>query len=46
MAAQQPTLLVLDEIQEIPRSSEVVKMLWDEDTANQTNLHVVLLGSA
>lgn len=46
MATQQPALLVLDEIQKIPRWSETVKMLWDEDSANQTDLQVVLLGSA
>ncbi len=46
MAAQQPTLLVLDEVQKVPRWSETVKMLWDEDSFKQTNLHVVLLGSA
>lgn len=46
MAIQQPALLVLDEVQKVPRWSETVKMLWDEDSANQTNLHVVLLGSA
>jgi hypothetical protein len=46
MTVQQPALLVLDEVQKVPRWSETVKMLWDEDSANQTNLHVVLLGSA
>lgn len=46
MAAQQPTLLVLDEVQKVPRWSETVKMLWDEDSFKQNNLHVVLLGSA
>lgn len=40
-----PTLLVLDEIQKIPRWSEVIKMLFDEDRENK-NLRVVLLGSA
>lgn len=46
MATQQPTLLVLDEVQKVPRWSETVKMLWDEDSFKQINLHVVLLGSA
>lgn len=46
MAAQQPTLLVLDEVQKVPRWSETVKMLWDEDSSRQTALQVVLLGSA
>ncbi|SKA96887.1 hypothetical protein SAMN02745130_03936 [Thiothrix eikelboomii] len=46
LAQQQPTLLVLDEVQKVPRWSEVVKMLWDEDSFSQTPLQVVLLGSA
>ncbi|WGZ96452.1 MAG: DUF4143 domain-containing protein [Candidatus Thiothrix putei] len=33
-------------MQKVPRWSETVKMLWDEDSFKQTNLHVVLLGSA
>lgn len=41
-----PAVLVLDEIQKAPGSSETVKRLWDEDTANRLPLHVVLLGSA
>ena len=39
-------LLVLDEIQKIPLWSETIKRLWDEDTAAQTPLKVLLLGSA
>ena len=39
-------LLVLDEIQKIPRWSESVKRLWDEDTRKRIPLKVVLLGSA
>ena len=39
-------ILVLDEIQKIPGWSETVKRLWDEDTAHELALHVVLLGSA
>jgi predicted AAA+ superfamily ATPase len=38
--------LVLDEIQKIPDWSAVVKRLWDEDTATDTPLKVVLLGSS
>jgi len=38
--------LAIDEIQKIPRWSEVVKGLWDEDRALGLNLHVVLLGSS
>lgn len=39
-------LLVLDEIQKIPRWSEAVKQLWDEDSAAGLDLRVVLLGSS
>lgn len=39
-------VLAIDEIQKIPRWSEVVKGLWDADRANDLALHVVLLGSS
>jgi len=39
-------VLVLDEIQKVPEWSEIVKRLWDEDTAAGRNLRVVILGSA
>lgn len=39
-------ILVFDEIQKIPRWSEVVKGLWDADRAERLNLHIVLLGSS
>lgn len=39
-------ILVLDEIQKIPRWSEAVKGLWDADRAGGLNLHVILLGSS
>ena len=39
-------VLVLDEIQKIPGWSETVKRLWDEDSAKNLALHVVLLGSS
>jgi predicted AAA+ superfamily ATPase len=39
-------LLVLDEIQKVPQWSEVVKRLWDEDSAEGLDLRVVLLGSS
>ena len=39
-------VLVLDEAQKIPTWSEIVKRLWDEDTAASTDLRVVVLGSA
>lgn len=39
-------LLVLDEAQKITAWSDVVKRLWDEDTASGLPLRVVLLGSS
>ena len=39
-------VLVLDEIQKIPRWSDAVKGLWDADRARRCPLHVVILGSA
>ncbi|MES2206307.1 MAG: ATP-binding protein [Pseudomonadota bacterium] len=39
-------ILVLDEIQKIPRWSETVKGLWDHDRAADLDMHVVLLGSS
>jgi len=39
-------LLVLDEIQKIPKWSDTVKGLWDADRAAGRTLHVVILGSA
>jgi predicted AAA+ superfamily ATPase len=39
-------LLVLDEVQKITDWSELVKRLWDEDSAAKRQLKVVLLGSA
>ncbi len=39
-------VLVFDEIQKIKQWSEAVKGLWDDDRRNNTNLHVILLGSA
>lgn len=43
---EQAFALVFDEIQKIPRWSEVVKGLWDADRAAGLNMHVVLLGSS
>lgn len=45
-ARQGAALLVLDEVQKVPRWSEAVKMLWEEDTFADSRLHVVLLGSS
>ena len=39
-------VLVLDEIQQVPRWSETVKGLWDADRAAESRLHVVILGSS
>jgi hypothetical protein len=39
-------LLVIDEVQKVPRWSEAVKQLWDEDSAQGLDLRVVLLGSS
>ncbi|MBI5244160.1 MAG: ATP-binding protein [Elusimicrobia bacterium] len=39
-------LLVVDEIQKVPRWSEAVKMLHDEDVKERRPLRVVLLGSS
>jgi len=39
-------VLVLDEIQKIPRWTDEVKRLWDEDTRARHDLRVVVLGSA
>ncbi len=39
-------VLAIDEIQKVFQWSEKVKQLWDEDRANNLNLHVILLGSS
>src|SRR5207245_5583586 len=39
-------VLILDETHKVPGWSDVVKLLWDEDTAASLPLRVVLLGSA
>jgi len=46
LGGNRESVLVLDEIQKLPGWSEVVKRLWDEDTAVGHPLKVVLLGSA
>ncbi|MFQ5705724.1 MAG: ATP-binding protein [Gemmatimonadales bacterium] len=45
-AGRKGAFLVLDEVQKVPRWSEVVKRLWDLDTRHRRRLKVVLLGSA
>lgn len=46
LAAWKPALLVLDEVQKVPRWSETVKRMWEEDSHAGTDLRVVLLGSS
>jgi hypothetical protein len=43
----QPFVLILDEIQKIPRWSETVKAIWDQQSIGSDEpLHLVLLGSS
>lgn len=46
LPAGQWHVLAIDEVQKIPRWSEIVKGLWDADRAQGVPLHVVLLGSS
>jgi predicted AAA+ superfamily ATPase len=39
-------LLIVDEIQKIPHWSDMVKLLWDQDTASGVDLSVMILGSS
>ena len=39
-------LLIIDEIQKIQNWSETIKKLWDEDSLNNLQLKVILLGSS
>lgn len=39
-------LLIIDEIQKVTNWSEKVKLLWDADTREKTNIKVILLGSS
>lgn len=41
-----PVALALDEVQKLPRWTEVVKQLWDEDAWHGRDVRVVLLGSS
>lgn len=45
-AGKAGAVLVLDEVQKIPRWSETVKRLWDEDSRARRPLKLILLGSA
>ena len=42
----QTRILVIDEIQKVPNWAEMVKRLWDQDTASGRKIQVVLLGSS
>lgn len=42
----QSMVLIIDEIQKVQGWSGLVKKYWDEDTINQTELKVILLGSS
>lgn len=39
-------LLIVDEIQKIPHWSDMIKFLWDQDTASGIDLSVMILGSS
>lgn len=39
-------LLIIDEVQKIPHWSDMVKFLWDQDSQENSNLTVLLLGSS
>jgi Predicted ATPase (AAA+ superfamily) len=43
---QGKALLIVDEIQKIPHWSDVVKLLWDQDSASGLDLSVLILGSS
>ena len=42
----QPVVLVLDEVQKVSRWSEIVKRLWDEDSYQNRDIRVIILGSS
>ena len=45
-AGKDGALLILDEVQKIPRWSDTVKLHWDRDTFGGVGLKVMILGSA
>lgn len=45
-APKRGAVLAIDEIQKVPRWSDTVKALWDEDTRHRRKIQVVLLGSS
>jgi predicted AAA+ superfamily ATPase len=46
LASRRNALLVIDEVQKVSDWAELVKRLWEEDTANGSRLRVLLLGSS
>lgn len=42
----QTRILIIDEIQKVPNWAEMVKRLWDQDTADGRQIQIVLLGSS
>jgi predicted AAA+ superfamily ATPase len=42
----QGALLIIDEVQKIAHWSDAIKALWDQDTRNQTDVSVIILGSS
>lgn len=44
--AAQELLIIIDEIQKVPKWSETVKKLWDEDSLSGTGIKLLLLGSS
>lgn len=45
-AGKEGALLILDEVQKIPRWSDTVKLHWDQDAFDGRELKVMILGSA
>ena len=43
---REDTVLIVDEVQNVPQWSTVIKGLWDEDKKNKVLFHVILLGSS
>ena len=39
-------VLIIDEVQKISNWSNIIKFLWDQDSRNDVNLHVLILGSS
>lgn len=46
LKAYKEFLLIIDEIQKITNWNEIIKKLWDEDSRNDIQLKVILLGSS